>query len=84
MALTVFVVAGGVKNGIEKAAKILLPVLFVLMLCLIAYVMTLPQAMKGLHFYLYPDFSKVTPHTVLTTLRAVHTAVTKINQSIQP
>ncbi|NOY22595.1 MAG: sodium-dependent transporter [Acidobacteria bacterium] len=68
MALTVFVVAGGVKNGIEKAAKILLPVLFVLMLCLIAYVMTLPQAMKGLHFYLYPDFSKVTPHTVLMAM----------------
>jgi len=68
MALTVFVVAGGVKDGIEKAAKILLPVLFVLMIGLIIYVLTLPQAMEGLRYYLYPDFSKVTAKTVLMAM----------------
>ncbi len=68
MGLTVYVVAGGVKDGIEKAARILLPVLFVLMLCIIGYVMTLPQAMDGLRFYLYPDFSKVTAHTFMMAM----------------
>lgn len=68
MALTVYVVAGGVRNGIEKAARILLPVLFVLMLCIIGYVLTLPQAMDGVKFYLYPDFSKVTPTTVMMAM----------------
>ena len=68
MALTVYVVAGGVKNGIEKAATILLPVLFVLMVGIICYVMTLPQAMDGLKFYLYPDFSKVTATTFMMAM----------------
>ncbi len=67
-ALTVFVVIGGVKNGIEKAAKILLPLLFVLMLLLIGYVLTLPGAMDGLKFYLVPDFSKVNSHTILMAM----------------
>ncbi len=66
--LTVYVVIGGVKNGIEKAAKILLPILFILMLILIGYVLTLPHAMDGLRFYLVPDFSKVTSHTVLMAM----------------
>lgn len=68
MILTVVVVAGGVKNGIEKAAKILLPVLFVLMSLIIIYELTLPHAMEGIKFYLFPDFSKVTPKTIITAM----------------
>ncbi|BBB32407.1 neurotransmitter:Na+ symporter, NSS family [Thermotomaculum hydrothermale] len=67
-AFTVFVVIGGIKEGIEKAAKILLPLLFILMLLLIGYVLTLPNAMNGLKFYLIPDFSKVNSHTVLMAM----------------
>jgi len=68
MLFTVVVVAGGVKDGIEKAAKILLPVLFVLMLFIIGYEMTLPTAIEGIKFYILPDFSKVTPNTIITAM----------------
>ncbi len=67
-ALTVFVVVGGIKDGIEKAAKILLPLLFILMLLLIGYVLTLPNAIDGVKFYVIPDFSKVNSHTVLMAM----------------
>ncbi len=66
--LTVLVVQGGVRNGIERWAKILMPLLFVLMVVLIIRSVTLEGASKGLSFYLKPDFSKVTGKTVLAAL----------------
>ncbi len=59
MGLTVAVVLGGVHGGIERACKVLMPMLFVLLLVLIARVVTLPGAEQGLEFFLKPDFSKV-------------------------
>jgi NSS family neurotransmitter:Na+ symporter len=66
--LTVLVVVGGVEHGIERWAKILMPVLLVLMLLVIVRGMTLPGAMAGLEFYLRPDFSKVDGTVVLAAL----------------
>ncbi|HSG28822.1 MAG TPA: sodium-dependent transporter, partial [Candidatus Krumholzibacterium sp.] len=66
--LTVYVVQGGVRNGIEKWARILMPVLFVLMIILIIRSVTLPGSGAGLAFYLRPDFSKVTGSTFLAAL----------------
>ena len=66
--LTVLVVHGGVKNGIERWAKILMPLLFVLLIVLIIRSLTLKGAEKGLIFYLKPDFSKVTGKTVIAAL----------------
>lgn len=63
MVLTVGVVLGGVHGGIERACKILMPMLFVLLIVIIGRVLTLPGAEKGLEFFLYPDFSKVTAKT---------------------
>jgi len=63
MALTVAVVLGGVHGGIERACKILMPMLFVLLVVLIGRAVTLPGAEKGLEFFLSPDFSKVTADT---------------------
>ncbi len=68
MALSVAVVWGGVKGGIERVSKVLMPLLVVLMLGLIVRALTLPQAAKGLAFYLKPDFSKVTGQTILLAL----------------
>jgi NSS family neurotransmitter:Na+ symporter len=68
MALSVGVVWGGVKGGIERVTSILMPVLVLLMIGLIVRAVTLPQAAKGLQFYLYPDFSQVTSKTVLLAL----------------
>jgi NSS family neurotransmitter:Na+ symporter len=53
------ILLGGVKQGIEKAAKLLMPALFILLVGLVAYVLTLDNAMAGLRYYVVPDFSKV-------------------------
>ena len=56
---THFIVVKGVKDGIEKSAKIMMPGLFLLIVVLAICSMTLPNASKGLEFLLKPDFSKV-------------------------
>ncbi len=56
---THYIVVKGVKDGIEKSSKILMPVLFILIVVLAICSMTLPNAEKGLKFLLKPDFSKV-------------------------
>jgi len=54
------ILIGGVKKGIEKAAKVLMPTLFVLLVGLVIYVLTLDNAMAGVEYYLIPDFSQIT------------------------
>ena len=66
--LTTFVVIGGVKKGIEKCAKIMMPLLFLLLLVLVVRSLTLPNSSLGLAFLFKPDFSKVTGETVLIAL----------------
>ncbi len=66
--LTHFVVVRGVRNGIEKASKILMPLLFVLLVVLVIASCTLPGAMKGVEFLLKPDFSKVDENVMLEAL----------------
>ncbi len=68
MLFTVFVVLGGVEKGIERAAKVLMPILLVLMFVVIIRGLTLPGAGAGLEFYLKPDFSKVDGPVVLAAL----------------
>ena len=57
--LTHYIVVKGVKKGIERSSKILMPVLFILILVLAVCSITLPNAGKGLEFLLKPDFSKM-------------------------
>ncbi len=59
MLATTYIVSKGVSGGIEKAAKILMPTLIIMILGLVLYALTLPNAMKGVEFYLVPDFSKI-------------------------
>jgi neurotransmitter:Na+ symporter, NSS family len=54
-----FILAGGVKGGIEKAAKILMPTLMVMLIALVLFVLTLDNAVAGLRYYLIPDFSLI-------------------------
>ncbi len=68
IALTTFVVVGGVKQGIEKCAKILMPLLFVFLIILVIRSLMLPNSSLGLAFLFKPDFSKVTSETVLIAL----------------
>lgn len=65
---TVYVVLGGIQNGIERWTKILMPALLVLMLLVIIRSVTLEGASKGLEFYLKPDFSKLNGQVILAAL----------------
>lgn len=63
--ITHWVVVKGVKDGIEKSSKIMMPLLFILIVLLAACSIFLPGSEKGLEFLLKPDFSKVTPDVFL-------------------
>ena len=68
MAFSVGIVAGGIEKGIERASKILMPVLGLLLVLLVVRSVTLPGALTGLNFYLNPDFSKVNLNVVMAAL----------------
>lgn len=68
VAITIGVVLGGVRKGIERWTKVLMPVLFVLLVLLALRAVTLPGAGGGLSFYFKPDFSEVTGATVLAAI----------------
>lgn len=68
MLITTIIVATGIGRGIERACKVMMPALFVLLLILIVRAVTLPGASAGLEFYLKPDFSKLTGKSVLDAL----------------
>ena len=59
ISVTHLVIVRGVKDGIEKSSKILMPVLFILVVILAICSVMLPGAEKGVEFLLKPDFSKV-------------------------
>ena len=65
MFLTVLIILGGVKNGIERASKVMTPLLFLLMLAMIARSVTLPGAMEGVRFFLIPEPGKITTHVLI-------------------
>ena len=59
LALTAFVVMGGVKSGIERFGKVMMPILFVVVVLIAIRAMTLPGAVDGIRYLLKPDFSKI-------------------------
>ena len=63
-----FVIIHGVRNGIERASKILMPMLFILLLVIVAASCMLPGAMEGVKFLFMPDFSKLTKDVFLGAL----------------
>ncbi|MDD3737356.1 MAG: sodium-dependent transporter, partial [Bacteroidales bacterium] len=65
---TAGIVLGGVRKGIEKSTKVLMPLLFILLLLMCVKSLTLPGAGKGIEFLFRPDFSKITGTTVLMAL----------------
>ena len=66
--ITGFVVFKGVQNGIEKYAKILMPLLLVILVILGIRSVTLPGAKEGLAFLFNPDFSKITGDVLIDAL----------------
>ena len=59
MLMTIAIIMGGVKEGIERWSSRLMPTLIITLIALAAYVLTLEGAMTGLRVYLIPDFSKI-------------------------
>lgn len=68
MFLTGAVVFAGVRHGIERYAKILMPVLFLIILALVIRSLTLKGSAEGLNFLFNPDFSKLDGQTILEAL----------------
>lgn len=68
MALTALVVSTGVQEGIERFAKILVPLLLVIIIILDIQALTLPGGMEGLKFLFQPDFSKLNGKVFLAAL----------------
>jgi neurotransmitter:Na+ symporter, NSS family len=63
---TAAIIIGGVRSGIERATKTLMPLLILLLIVLAVRALTLPGAGAGLAYYLRPDFTRLTDITVLS------------------
>lgn len=66
--MTAIVVLLGVEKGVEKASRVMMPVLVLLSIGISVYSLTLPGAMGGLKYYLLPDFSDVSVTTILAAM----------------
>ncbi|RMA82723.1 sodium-dependent transporter [Umboniibacter marinipuniceus] len=67
--LTMLIIVGGVRDGIEKWSTRLMPSLITILIALIIYVLMQPGAMDGLKLYLVPDFSGITnPDLLLSAM----------------
>jgi len=67
--LSILIIIGGVQDGIEKMSKILMPILFIIIVGVAVYSLTLGQGVsEGLAFYLKPDFKSLTPKAILTAM----------------
>ncbi|MDD4590299.1 MAG: sodium-dependent transporter [Parabacteroides sp.] len=66
--LTHVIIISGVKDGIERASKVMMPALFLILIVLCIRSVTLPGAEKGLEFFFNPDFSKITSSVVLSAM----------------
>ncbi len=66
--LNVFIVRAGIKGGIEKASKLMMPTLFIFFILLFIRSITLDGAMEGVKFMFVPDWSYLTFDTLLMAL----------------
>ena len=62
------IVSAGVKSGIERFNKISMPLLFVLIVVIMFYALSLPGASAGVEYLVKPDFSKITPSGVAAAM----------------
>ncbi|WP_419893480.1 sodium-dependent transporter [Oceanobacillus kimchii] len=63
-----FVISSGIKNGIEKYSKVLMPLLFIFFIIIVIRSVTFEGAMEGIQFFLQPDFSKLNGENILYAL----------------
>ena len=65
---TAIVILLGVKKGIERFTKVTMPLLFVLILVIVVFGLTLPGAGEGVAYLVKPDFSKITPSVITSAM----------------
>ena len=65
---TYLIIENGVRDGIERASKLLMPTLFILLLIIVVASCMLPNADKGIEFLFNPDMSKVSGDVFLAAL----------------
>ena len=68
MLITHVVIVRGVEKGIERASKLMMPLLFILLIVIAVAACLLPDASRGISFLFSPDFSKVDSSTLLGAL----------------
>lgn len=68
MAITGLIVSTGVQEGIEKFAKVMVPMLLLIIIILDIQALRLPGGMAGIDFLFKPDFTKLTKEGVLAAL----------------
>lgn len=68
IAINILVLLKGVQRGIEKISNLLMPLLFILLVLFCLAAMTLPKAEEGLVYFFNPDFTKITPSTLVNAL----------------
>ena len=67
-ALVILVILAGVENGIERVSRIVMPILLVLAVVISIYSVTRPGALKGVRYFLVPDFSNFSWMTVVSAM----------------
>jgi NSS family neurotransmitter:Na+ symporter len=65
---TYLIIEKGVRDGIERASKILMPMLFLLLILIVVAACMLPGAVKGIEFLLKPDFTMINSDVFLSAL----------------
>lgn len=68
MGITHYIITTGVKNGIERSSKLLMPMLFMILIALCIRSLTLPGAMDGIDFLFKPDFGKLSSSVLLSAM----------------
>ena len=65
---TYLIIENGVRDGIERASKLMMPTLFILLLIIVVASCMLPDAEKGIEFLFKPDFKKINGEVFLAAL----------------
>ncbi|WP_438765484.1 sodium-dependent transporter [Kushneria sp. TE3] len=68
MVLTIAIVAGGVAGGLERASKILMPALVILLAVLVGYAATTGSFGEGFDYLFRPDFTRLTGDVILAAM----------------
>ena len=68
LGMTYLIIEHGVRDGIERASKLMMPTLFILLLVIVVAACMLPGAERGISFLFQPDFTKINSNVFLAAL----------------